>query len=292
MEQLLELVEADGMPPVRDVVLPARGRTLIRHLRRPGRRPTVVLLHGWAATADLNWGGSYAALGERFDVIGIDHRGHGHGAQCPGPFTLEACADDTAEVIDELGVGPAIVVGYSMGGPIAQLVWRRHPALVAGLVLCATSDVFCASHRDRALFAAATGAAAAARARPARSAVRFLGGRVARARRLPATPDGGIGAHDWARVLDAARELGRFDSRSWLPHIDAPVATVTTLHDTVVPTERQLAMAARLSLVAETSVGGGHLACMRSDSGFVDALVDCCRAVAAAAAEQELLLAV
>ena len=37
---------------------------------------------------------------------------------------------------------PVVVVGYSMGGPVAQLLWQRHPDLVAGLVLCATSDRF------------------------------------------------------------------------------------------------------------------------------------------------------
>ena len=51
---------------------------------------------------------------------------------------LADCADDMAALIDELGTGPVIAVGYSMGGPIAQLLWKRHPEKVAGLVLCAT----------------------------------------------------------------------------------------------------------------------------------------------------------
>ncbi|MFT3852269.1 MAG: alpha/beta hydrolase [Ilumatobacteraceae bacterium] len=290
MEQVIQLAAVTRLPPGRHLLLPGRGRTFVRHLHRPARRQTVVLLHGWAATADLNWGASYTVLGEHFDVVGVDHRGHGRGARDTGPFTLEACADDVAAVIRELGVGPAIVAGYAMGGPIAQLVWRRHPELVAGLVLCATSDVFCASTRDRAMFAAATGAAAMARARPSKAAVRFLGGQVARHRRLPATPGGGVAAHDWAQVLEAARELGRFDSRGWLPRVDVPVATVTTLHDTVVPTARQRAMASRLRPVAGADIDGGHIACMRAGSGFVDALVTMCRAVGRASASRGLQL--
>ena len=55
-------------------------------------------------------------------------------------FRLADCADDAAALLDVLGIDQAIVVGYSMGGPIAQLLWHRHPEKVAGLVLCATSE--------------------------------------------------------------------------------------------------------------------------------------------------------
>ena len=100
----------------------------------------MVLLHGWTATADLNWGRCYAALGEQYEVIAPDLRGHGGGVR--GQFSLEACADDTAALLTALGKGPAILVGYSLGGPVATLVWRRHPELVTGLVLCSTAAYF------------------------------------------------------------------------------------------------------------------------------------------------------
>ena len=50
------------------------------------------------------------------------------------PFRLEDCADDIAALLAALGVDRCIAVGYSMGGPIAQLLWQRHPHLVDGLV--------------------------------------------------------------------------------------------------------------------------------------------------------------
>jgi 3-oxoadipate enol-lactonase len=288
MAQVVHLARTGGLPPGRDVLLPGRGRTFVRHLRRPGERMTVVLLHGWAATADLNWSAAYAALGEQFDVVTIDHRGHGRGLRSRTRFTLEDCADDVAAVLTELGVGASIIAGYSMGGPIAQLVWRRHPELVAGLVLCATSNVFRDSTRDRALFAAATGAASVSRTRPSKLAVQLIGDTVSRRRRLAASPGGQILTHDWAQVLEAGRAIGRFDSRSWLPRVDVPVAMVTTLHDSVVPTRRQRAMAATLPLVANAMVDGGHCACLQSDSGFVDAFLDMCHAVAGAEVGGEL----
>ena len=108
---------------------------------RPGA-PTVVLLHGWTATADLNWFRCYAALGEHFRVVAFDHRGHG----TRHPIAARRSASRTAPTTsspsaDVLGIERFIAVGYSMGGPIAQLLWRRHPELVDGLVLCATVGV-------------------------------------------------------------------------------------------------------------------------------------------------------
>ena len=104
--------------------------------------PAVVLLHGWTATGSLNWAPTISRLSQHYRVIALDHRGHGRGIRSAGAFTLEDCADDAVALLDALGVRRAIFVGYSMGGPIAQLVWRRHPRSRAGLVLCATAGDF------------------------------------------------------------------------------------------------------------------------------------------------------
>src|SRR5829696_2514171 len=272
------------LPAGRVVELPGRGATFVRELRSgPLRRPTVVLLHGWAATADLNWALAYAALGPHFDVVALDHRGHGRGIRTEDRFTLEACADDVAALVHELGAGPVVVVGYSMGGPVAQLVWRRHPGLVSGLVLCATAARFCDSPRDRAVFAAARGAAVVARSRPTRMAGQAVTSAVVRRRDLRAPLSGRVAEHDWARVFEAALALGGFDSRRWLRHLDVPVAVITTLSDRVVPTDRQLNMAGSLHPVSHSILPGGHGVCLRTGSGFTTALVRACRAVHTAA---------
>lgn len=99
----------------------------------------VLLLHGWTATADLNWFAVYETLGQHFRVISLDHRGHGRGIRTRKPFRLADCADDAACLLSELGIKKVIPVGYSMGGPIALLMWRRHRAVVDGLILCATA---------------------------------------------------------------------------------------------------------------------------------------------------------
>ena len=121
--------------PDRTVHLAERGSFFVRVSDTALDGTAVVLLHGLGATADLNWSAALPALSGSFRVVAPDLRGHGDAAAY-GPFTLEDAADDIAALIDALALGPAIVVGYSMGGAIAQLVCRRHPGTVRGLVLC------------------------------------------------------------------------------------------------------------------------------------------------------------
>ncbi|HRE00655.1 MAG TPA: alpha/beta fold hydrolase, partial [Ilumatobacteraceae bacterium] len=84
-----------------------------------------MLLHGWTASADLNWFLTYFPIGRDYRVVAIDHRGHGRGIRSRRAFRLADCADDAVALADELGIERFIPIGYSMGGPIAQLVWHR-----------------------------------------------------------------------------------------------------------------------------------------------------------------------
>jgi 3-oxoadipate enol-lactonase len=242
----------------------------------------VVLLHGWTATADLNWLHSFHELGRHFRVIALDHRGHGNGLRSDAGFTLTACADDVAALVRTLGLGRVIVAGYSMGGPIAQLVWRRHRQLVDGLVLCATSQVFNLTSRERALFAMLDRLAAAAALGPMRSTVRKVLQAMAAAKTRTRIPGAWaldqIARHDWFDVLEAGREIGRFDSRSWLHLADVPAAVVATTDDEVVPLQRQLDMASTMGAELHT-VPLGHAACY-DRALFVPALLAACLSVA------------
>ncbi len=110
--------------------------------RRTSWGPAILLLHGWMATAALNWYGSLGYLGRYFHAVAPDLRGHGREGRGAPPFTVEGCADDLAALIRELSLGQVIVVGYSMGGAIAQMLARRHRDVVRGLVLCATAASF------------------------------------------------------------------------------------------------------------------------------------------------------
>src|SRR5438128_6690942 len=154
MSRRLEKMELEPpvppyLPPGRVVTVPGRGEVFVREQDGPAGGPTIVLLHGWTVSADLNWWAAYEPLREIGRVIAVDHRGHGRGIRSEQPFTLEAAADDVAGLLELLGVRSAIVVGYSMGGPISMLLWHRHRALVDALVFEATALEWRASTRER-----------------------------------------------------------------------------------------------------------------------------------------------
>jgi len=263
--------------------LPNRGATYVRDFPGPEGAPLLLLLHGWTMTADLNWSPSFQTLSQQFRVVALDHRGHGRGIRSTDAFTLEDCADDAAALLRRLGVGRAIIVGYSMGGPIAQLLWRRHPDLVAALVLCATSDHFSERPWEVALFSLAPLGIVLSRFLPVHVAIAAV-----RRRRRRMSMSGpmldlameAVTRHDWRAVLEAASALGRFDSRSWVSRIDVPTAIVHTTNDHVVSSQRQLRLGAAIQGASIHHVDGDHDACVSRPDSFVPALMDACAAVA------------
>jgi pimeloyl-ACP methyl ester carboxylesterase len=269
-------------------MLPGRGTTFVREVAGPPGAPTLMLLHGWTATSALNWFPSFEALGAHFRVVALDHRGHGRGIRSRRPFRLEDCADDVAALSEVLGLSHIIAVGYSMGGPIAQLTWRRHPQLVDGLVLCATARRFSALRpTDRAFASGIFGLSLAAALSPpavTRIAVaRFL------TSRLDATPlrdwaGTEMHRHDPSALLQAGAALTRYDARAWLPEVDVPTAVVVTTADQVVRPASQLALARSIPGAKVFSVDGDHGVCVMRSRQFVPVLSAACAYVAREAA--------
>ncbi len=263
------------MPPGQVVRLPDRGSVFVRHLPAPPGAPTILLLHGLGATSDLNWFRSYDAIGANYGVLAMDHRGHGRGLKDGRRFRLDECADDAAALITTMGVGPCIAVGYSMGGTVAQLLWRRHPELVSGIVLCATAMNFRTTAREHAMFAAIGPTTAIGRLAPARfrnsTALKIMLTKDDRVLRLWAKAE--ISAHDWMRVLEAGSAIGSFDSTSWVSGINVPTAQIMTIDDEIVPLPRQEALANALPAATLHLVPGGHSVCIEEPTVFVPALV-------------------
>lgn len=275
-------IERPAVPRGRYVWLEGRGQTFIRELAGPAGAPTVVLLHGWTATADLNWWASYSPLAEHFHVVAMDHRGHGRGLRTREPFRLADCADDVAALADAIGRERIIVVGYSMGGPIAQLVWQRHRRLVHGLVLCATSSTFHGTSKERWLSGLATGTSKLAGTLPLGRVTSVAIGKWSGWRERRDDSWWGfeeVGRHDWTQIVEAGCDVLRFDSRPWIGTVDVPTAVVVTGDDAVVPTLRQRALATSIRGCATWSVRGGHSVCTTSPERFVPALVAACQSV-------------
>ena len=269
------------LPPGAAMLLPGRGTTFVRTLSGPVGAPTVVLLHGWTATADLNWFTCYEALGEHFRVVALDHRGHGRGIRSRKAFRLEDCADDAVAVCDVLGIEQFIPVGYSMGGPIAQLMWRRHRQRTAGLVLCATSAYFSTSREERLSFLGLSGLAAVARLTPVQART-WLTEQFYLQRKADQWEPWAVNqasTHDWRAVLEAGRAIGNFSSRDWIGDIDVPTSTLITMRDRVVPVRRQVRLFEAIPDAEAFRVDGDHDSCVANAKQFVPTLLRACRSV-------------
>lgn len=272
------------LPPGRRVDLPGRGWAFVRELPGPPGAPVVLLLHGWTVTADVNWHTSYEALGEHFRVVAVDHRGHGRGMRTWRPFRLTDCADDAAAVLDALGIDHAIAVGYSMGGPVAMLLWQRHWQRVSGLVLCATAERLTTSDvaQSRLNLLGLIGMGTRALPPPVLRAVsaRMMNAYNAR-RQLGPWIASEVLLADGRALLDAGAEIGRWDARLWAPQIGVPTTVVATTRDELVPIAEQRALAAAIPGAELVEVAGTHQVCVTDPGVFVPALVAACRSVAA-----------
>jgi pimeloyl-ACP methyl ester carboxylesterase len=99
------------------------GVRLFYELHGPDTGPPVVLVHGFASDYQLNWVGTRwqeNLVGAGYHVIGLDCRGHGRSAKPhdPAAYAIDVMAADVRRLLDELGIGSAHYVGYSMGARI------------------------------------------------------------------------------------------------------------------------------------------------------------------------------
>lgn len=264
-----------------EVQLGRHGSTTVRDIPGPPGAPALMLLHGLGATARLNWGPCFRPLSEHFRVLGLDHRGHGRGLRTRR-FRLEQCADDAAAVARARGVERFIAVGYSMGGPIASLTWRRHPQEVVGLVLCASARHFMARRVARAARFGLPSAALLARFAPSAARERLLQRMLARIEHpeLRERVFREFAGHDPASVIQATHALSGFSSHDWIGSVDVPTAVIVTTRDELVPPKRQYDLAASIPGAEVFEVEGDHSACVARADLFVPALLAACHSVA------------
>ncbi|WP_280155128.1 alpha/beta fold hydrolase [Piscinibacter sp. XHJ-5] len=109
------------------------------HVEGPADAPPLVLLHPIATHSEI-WRPQTAAWSTAFRLVRIDLPGHGASAVPDKPLTLADYADQVCEVLDELRLERAAVVGLSLGGMVAQAMALSHARRVRALVLAHTSD--------------------------------------------------------------------------------------------------------------------------------------------------------
>jgi pimeloyl-ACP methyl ester carboxylesterase len=278
-----QVLGREAAPRTGLVELPGRGVARVWECAGPPGAGTLMLIHGVACTAELNWGKVFAPLAAHFRVIAADLRGHGDRIRAGSRFRLEECADDVAALAAVLDIGKFTAVGYSMGGMVAQLVYRRHASLLSGLVLCSTAASVGSAAQTLAPVAL-TAAVASLRWSPVLQLLSAEGPGLA----LLGPIDDPTTAR-WARAqlrrttlasaVSAIQAVCQFSSDVWISQVDIPTAVVVTTRDRIVPASRQLGLARAIPGALVHEVDADHAVCITAPQTFARTLLKACWSV-------------
>ena len=112
----------------------------VAHYRDEGRVDARAIVFINALGMDLRiWDDLVGPLANAYRIVRYDKRGHGLSELPAGPALIADYAADLAALLDRLEVGGAVIVGLSMGGLVAQALYRQRPDLVAAMALCGTA---------------------------------------------------------------------------------------------------------------------------------------------------------
>jgi len=271
------------LPPGFTANLPGRGEIFFRHHRHAdASAPTLLLLHGWTASADLQFFTAYEALAEHYSFVAVDHRGHGRGIRGQEKFELVDAADDAAALVQHLGVAPVITVGYSMGGPISMLLAQRHPDLVRAMVVQATALEWRSTLWERLKWKTVHVIGPLLRSRVFRrwlrwGILRLLGGNHPLEQYVPWMANE-MRRNDVLSVVQAGQSLSRYDARGWASSLGQPAASLITTRDRLVKPRKQRALAEALN-ARVIELPDDHLVAWSSPDAFAKTSVELVRLV-------------
>jgi pimeloyl-ACP methyl ester carboxylesterase len=100
-----------------------------------GSGPPLLMIHGLGSSGD-DWAFQRGEFARHFSLILPDLRGSGRSDKPPGPYSIRQFAADLWALLDALGIASANILGFSLGGAVAQEMALAQPARVRKLALC------------------------------------------------------------------------------------------------------------------------------------------------------------
>jgi len=97
-------------------------------------QPAVIFIHGWANKRSI-WNEQIEYFAKKYQVVAVDLAGFGTSGNGRIKWTMSAFGDDVIAVIDDLNLKQVVLVGFSLGGPVAIEAANKIPGKVAGVVL-------------------------------------------------------------------------------------------------------------------------------------------------------------
>ena len=115
------------------LVVPASDGVPIHYAVQGKGEPTLVFIHCWSCNRNL-WDNQVAEFSKTHRIVTIDLPGHGESGMDRKNWTIESFGDDVKTVVAKLNLKRVVLIGSSMGGPIALEAARRMPDRVVGIV--------------------------------------------------------------------------------------------------------------------------------------------------------------
>lgn len=226
-----------------------------------GEQP-LALLHGLGSSAD-DWFMQLGAFAPHYRCVAIDLRGHGLSDKPVGAYSMALLASDVVELLCNLGVAPAHVLGLSLGGMVAQQITIAHPDVVRSLILLNTLPGLWPPSRGIARLALRRLSPPWHRRAMAEQAARVAGDLFPHPQHamLKAQAQARLAANDPTAYQQVMRAIIGFRPGRALRRIACPVLIVAGAMDRVVPGTYQARLRRTLPRARFVSIPDGGHAC-------------------------------
>jgi pimeloyl-ACP methyl ester carboxylesterase len=129
----LPLIAAQGdAKPIKKTIRAEDGLSIIGEVRGKGDT-ALIFLHGWCGDREY-WKHQVDVFAPNYRIVAVDQAGHGESGKDRKVWSVSAMAADVEAVVKALDLKRVILIGHSMGGPVALLAAKRMPGTVVAVI--------------------------------------------------------------------------------------------------------------------------------------------------------------